>query len=517
MQRFIVLIQWVVLLGGCLMMHQARGAVITRIDDGGTSVDLTTAGGWRDPAIAKPKDMGEDNRYGTDGFYLFEFNHPNWGWSARNTANDVSWLPTYITSVTDDMANAYGDDTNYGKLNDPADYNTFALRGGRDARGGVAWAFNTITIVRNGSTGAFRLTVFATFSGLPGPEQVWVQSGADPQVGGVLYYQTAQTSYCSFLVGAGTENITVKLYSGGNSISGIAFDGLAARPYNEPSTMTHYNCDTVGGGVHYAGGGVSISAPTASAAQVYEGTNSAAITFDTGAAGATYGAINMWPAWRSVPVNMRTLRFASFAPVGTVFQIGLECDGLWVTQNTPVITQQSAGWEWHQVRLSTMGVIPSNFPRHLGTIRAFIYGSGQGGTAGISGTLYLDRLEFAEAPQASPSAAALDFATWDVANGQSPAQTVTITNDGSQPLAFTGAGITLNGTDAADFVITNSPATTTLAVGASRTIDVVFDPTVNGAKTASLRLLTTDPVNPTQDIPLTGGAVPVELSAFTAE
>lgn len=85
----------------------------------------------------------------------------------------------------------------------------------------------------------------------------------------------------------------------------------------------------------------------------------------------------------------------------------------------------------------------------------------------------------------------------------SAAQAVTLTNSGGAPLTITGLSIT--GTDAGQFAQTNScPASpTTLASGATCTINVTFTPTTSGTRTAALSVADNASGSP-QTVPLNG-------------
>jgi len=108
----------------------------------------------------------------------------------------------------------------------------------------------------------------------------------------------------------------------------------------------------------------------------------------------------------------------------------------------------------------------------------------------------------------------LDFGDWDVDDGPTSSMAVTIRNDGMAPLNFTGAGIALTGANADQFAITNSPPTTSLAAGTSRTVAVAFDPTTTGAKTADLTITTDDTSEPTIQVALSGTGVDQEITVF---
>jgi hypothetical protein len=98
----------------------------------------------------------------------------------------------------------------------------------------------------------------------------------------------------------------------------------------------------------------------------------------------------------------------------------------------------------------------------------------------------------------------LDFGAYAWDAGTTGPLTVTITNKGGGPLAFTGNGIAITGMHPAEFRIAPMPATTLLFPGENRFIPVYFDPTLNVLRTARLRITTSDVENPILDIPLRG-------------
>jgi hypothetical protein len=85
-------------------------------------------------------------------------------------------------------------------------------------------------------------------------------------------------------------------------------------------------------------------------------------------------------------------------------------------------------------------------------------------------------------------------------NTNSTAQTVTVTNAGAT--ALTSVAITFTGTNLGDFSQTNNCGTS-VAAGASCTINVTFRPTGLGSRSASLRIADSDATSP-QLVTLTG-------------
>lgn len=98
-----------------------------------------------------------------------------------------------------------------------------------------------------------------------------------------------------------------------------------------------------------------------------------------------------------------------------------------------------------------------------------------------------------------------DFGTVIAGNSSAP-QTFNITNIGGGTLTINDGDITITGTDAADFVLSNEPTyPVELGANESATVDVSFSPTSEGSKTANLTIVDN---RGTTDIPLTGEALP---------
>ena len=95
----------------------------------------------------------------------------------------------------------------------------------------------------------------------------------------------------------------------------------------------------------------------------------------------------------------------------------------------------------------------------------------------------------------------LDFG--QAQGGLTERQTVTISNTGGQPLGINGVSIA--GADASAFMQTND--CTTLAQGESRTVDVTFMPTGEGARSANLVIESDDPDSPTVEVAMSGQSV----------
>jgi hypothetical protein len=98
-----------------------------------------------------------------------------------------------------------------------------------------------------------------------------------------------------------------------------------------------------------------------------------------------------------------------------------------------------------------------------------------------------------------------------VTGGSSPAQAFTLTNGSAVPL--TSLVVTITGADPLDFSQTNTCGAT-LAVSANCNINVIFNPTNVGARSATLQVTDSDPSSP-QTAVLTGFGDDFEVSAQT--
>jgi hypothetical protein len=87
---------------------------------------------------------------------------------------------------------------------------------------------------------------------------------------------------------------------------------------------------------------------------------------------------------------------------------------------------------------------------------------------------------------------------------------VTLSNTGTAPLTITS--VSLTGTNPGDFAQTRTCGAS-LVAGASCSINVTFKPTAVGARSASLRIISNDPANPTLTVALNGtGAASVAVT-----
>lgn len=112
-----------------------------------------------------------------------------------------------------------------------------------------------------------------------------------------------------------------------------------------------------------------------------------------------------------------------------------------------------------------------------------------------------------DAPEIEVIPRRLNFGRRDLCEGMSPAMTLRISNIGTQPLVFTGVGITKTGADHPDFIILTditSLVSTPIPAGASRTLEVAFQPTELGNRSARLVITTNDGDEATLIVPLSG-------------
>ncbi|MCA9414295.1 MAG: choice-of-anchor D domain-containing protein, partial [Candidatus Omnitrophica bacterium] len=109
------------------------------------------------------------------------------------------------------------------------------------------------------------------------------------------------------------------------------------------------------------------------------------------------------------------------------------------------------------------------------------------------------------------SPAILDFGDRAIHSGPSGITTVTVSNTGFGPLAFTGAGIEITGADAGEFAIIGDTGENLLIHDGNRTVDVVFDPSSLGDKSAVLTLTSDDPNEPTAEALLIGTGTDPEI------
>ena len=103
--------------------------------------------------------------------------------------------------------------------------------------------------------------------------------------------------------------------------------------------------------------------------------------------------------------------------------------------------------------------------------------------------------------------ASLDFGKWPRGSIATGPRTVTIENKGEVPLQFTGNGIEIAGNNPGDFQMNPSSGAIPIAPGGILLVNVSFDPSETGPRSATLRITTNDPDESIVDIPLTGEGI----------
>jgi len=122
-------------------------------------------------------------------------------------------------------------------------------------------------------------------------------------------------------------------------------------------------------------------------------------------------------------------------------------------------------------------------------------------------------------PYISVSPTSNDFGTIDVGSSSSP-RIFTISNAGTAELIISTMSIA--GSDSDQFALQTGTCTTfapALSSGESCTVSIIFSPTSEGLKSASLQITSNDPDTPTQDVSLsgTGGTQVADLPDLTGE
>ncbi|MCA9417540.1 MAG: choice-of-anchor D domain-containing protein, partial [Candidatus Omnitrophica bacterium] len=105
----------------------------------------------------------------------------------------------------------------------------------------------------------------------------------------------------------------------------------------------------------------------------------------------------------------------------------------------------------------------------------------------------------------------LAFGDQNIDGGPTAAITVTVTNFGAADLTFTGAEVALTGADASEFVLTADSGENPLTPNATRTVQLVFDPSTVGLKSATLTVTSNDADNAIVEVALSGTGVDREI------
>jgi parallel beta-helix repeat protein len=107
----------------------------------------------------------------------------------------------------------------------------------------------------------------------------------------------------------------------------------------------------------------------------------------------------------------------------------------------------------------------------------------------------------------------LDFGNQGILEGPSATREVVVTNVGFGILDFVGNGFELTGQDAGEFTII-STLNTPVPPGASRNLELIYDPSTTGAHRAYLTITTDDPFEPITNVPLRGIGIGIRGDIF---
>ena len=119
-----------------------------------------------------------------------------------------------------------------------------------------------------------------------------------------------------------------------------------------------------------------------------------------------------------------------------------------------------------------------------------------------------------EAPAGSAlTGAPPSFAFGSLLVGATTSQTFTLVNDGLAALAISGASVI--GAHPAEFVLETSSLSPSIGVGGTSHFAVTFAPLAHGPRTATVRLVTDDPVTPFLDVALSGDGLDITPPVIT--
>ena len=110
----------------------------------------------------------------------------------------------------------------------------------------------------------------------------------------------------------------------------------------------------------------------------------------------------------------------------------------------------------------------------------------------------------------------LAFGEQNINSGTTAAVIVTVTNIGNASLTFTGAEVALTGADASEFTLTADSGENPLPPSATRTVQVAFDPSSAGLKSASLTITSDDTDDATVTVTLSGTGIDREIDVTGA-
>lgn len=296
-----------------------------------------------------------------------------------------------------------------------------------------------------------------------------------------------------------TQTVTVSNDGGGSlGINSISISGVDAGDY-----MQSNNCTTVAAGdscqidVTYFASGEGPSAATLSIDSTDPDEATVDVPLDGNAVAVNPGDIDVSPA--SVDFG-EVLSGTNAVQTVTVSNTGGESLGI----NSVVLSGADASAFMQTNDCTTVAAGGSC------SVELTFFASGEGArtaTLSIGSTdpdeptveVSVTGTSIIEDPQdIGVSPASVDFGTVDP--GVTATDTVTVTNNGGDPLDITA--VSISGANAGDFMQTNDCAQ--LAADASCTVELSFTPSTEGARNATLSIDSNDPDTPTVDVSLTG-------------
>lgn len=245
--------------------------------------------------------------------------------------------------------------------------------------------------------------------------------------------------------------------------------------------------------------------PSAWSKIVQSTSTSAAVDVTT--AGTPNSAPNQIRMANSADANATLLLITPAVSNVTSNRIGFMAKGTGYTLQVGTITNPADPATFTMVEAVTLTSAHAqyfvNFDEYAGTDQYIAFKHGLGATYR---TIYIDDVVW-EALPANPVFAVTpeikDFGMLQIGQTTAP-QTFTISNTGAGTLVINPADITLTGTDAAAFVLTNLAETAELAFGESATFTVAFAPTTVGVKSATIEINDNLSGKVIHQIPLTG-------------
>lgn len=187
-----------------------------------------------------------------------------------------------------------------------------------------------------------------------------------------------------------------------------------------------------------------------------------------------------WPDGYEVRISTAGTQLSAFLANASLFSVDAEST-LWGTR---VVDLAAAGYSDQTVHIAFRNITDDGFFLMVDNIQ--VCGASEvDAEIGVSPTYYM-------------------FPNLAVGAGPSASVPFTISNAGPDALSI--QSVTLTGVAAADFVIAGDTGESSLAAGATRTVDVAFDPQSVGNKVAYLTITSNDPTSPTLNVYLWGVA-----------